>query len=202
MSFDHLSVNQGALPLVETMKRRAGELRLAVSRGTAGETRIDAGASVRGSIEAGRLMAEICLGRLGSVEIGSAPALPRWPFALTVRTSQPVLACLASQYAGWQLTEGEGEDAYFSMGSGPARALAGKETLFQDIAYCDRSDAAVLVLETAEPPPEKLVRRIADACHIATDALTIVFAPTQSLAGAVQVVGRVRRGGAAQGARA
>ena len=186
-----LSVNAGALALVETLKDRAGHLKLGVSKGAAGETLIDAGARVPGSLEAGRLITEICLGGLGTVEIGSSPYLSRWPFTLTVRTPQPVLACLGSQYAGWQLTHGEGDDAYFSMGSGPARALAGKEDLFKDIAYADKSDAAVLVLETGSPPPEVLVRWIAKTCDIATDALTIVYTPTQSLAGSVQIVGRV-----------
>ena len=102
-----------------------------------------------------------------------------------------MLACLGSQYAGWQLTHGEGDEAYFSMGSGPARALAGKEDLFRDIAYADRSEAAVLVLETGSPPPEALVRRIAATCDIAPEALTIITTPTQSMAGSVQIVGRV-----------
>ena len=186
-----LSVNVGALALVETLKDRAGPLKVAVSRGAAGETLIDAGAKVPGSLEAGRLIAEICLGGLGTVEIGSSAYLARWPFTLTVRTPQPVLACLGSQYAGWQLTHGEGDEAYFSMGSGPARALAGKEDLFRDIAYADRSEAAVLVLETGSPPPEALVRRIAATCDIAPEALTIITTPTQSMAGSVQIVGRV-----------
>ncbi|MEX6506626.1 methenyltetrahydromethanopterin cyclohydrolase [Jiella sp. M17.18] len=186
-----LSVNAGVLPLVEEMRLRADELRVAVSQGAAGETVIDAGAGVPGSIEAGRLMTAICLGGLGTVEVGSAPYLARWPFTLTVRTSNPVVACLGSQYAGWQLTAGEGESSYFSMGSGPARALAGKEALFKDIAYADRSDHATIVLEAASPPPEELVRRIAADCDVAPENLTIVFAPTQSLAGSIQIVGRV-----------
>ncbi|MCB8838226.1 methenyltetrahydromethanopterin cyclohydrolase [Aurantimonas sp. VKM B-3413] len=186
-----LSVNAGVLSLVEDMRLRAAELRISVSQGPAGETLIDAGSTVPGSIEAGRLMTEICLGGLGTVDIGSSPYLTRWPFTLTVRSSNPVIACLGSQYAGWQLTSGEGENAYFSMGSGPARALAGREDLFRDIAYADKSEQATIVLEAASPPPEDLVRRIANDCDIAPENLTIVFAPTQSLAGSVQIVGRV-----------
>ena len=186
-----LSVNEGAAARVEEMRRRASELRIEISTGAAGETLIDAGSAVPGSLEAGRLMTEICLGGLGRVTIGSSPYLSRWPFTLTVSTSQPVIACLGSQYAGWQLTHGEGETSYFSMGSGPARALAGKEALFGDIAYGDKSDQAVLVLEADKAPPEALVRRIAEDCGVAPEALTIVFAPTTSLAGSVQIVGRV-----------
>lgn len=186
-----LSVNGGVLPLIETLQRRAAELRIGVSTGPAGETLIDAGASVTGSLEAGRLMTEICLGGLGEVTLGSAPYLPNWPFTLTTRTSQPVVACLGSQYAGWQLTSGEGDAAYFAMGSGPGRALAGKEALFNHIAYADQSNTATLVLESGSPPPEDLVRRIAADCGVAPEALTIIYAPTQSLAGSVQIVGRV-----------
>ncbi|HEY9057570.1 MAG TPA: methenyltetrahydromethanopterin cyclohydrolase [Aurantimonas sp.] len=186
-----LSVNQGVLPLIAMMKTRPAELRLAIATGAAGETLIDAGASVPGSLEAGRLITEICLGGLGTVSIQAASHLPRWPFSLTVRSSQPVVACLGSQYAGWKLTNGDGEDSYFSMGSGPARALAGKEELFKDIVYADRGDVATLVLEAASPPPEKLVRQIAADCDVAPENLVVIFAPTQSLAGSVQIVGRV-----------
>ncbi|HDZ75740.1 MAG TPA: methenyltetrahydromethanopterin cyclohydrolase, partial [Aurantimonas coralicida] len=59
------------------------------------------------------------------------------------------------------------------------------------IAYADRSDVATLVLEASSPPPEKLVRQIAADCDVAADNLVIIFAPTQSLAGSVQIVGRV-----------
>ncbi|ORE98717.1 methenyltetrahydromethanopterin cyclohydrolase [Aurantimonas sp. 22II-16-19i] len=186
-----LSVNAGALPLVAELRARAQELKVAVSTGAAGETLIDAGASVTGSLEAGRLVTEICLGGYGTVAIHPSERLPRWPFALTVRTSNPVIACMGSQYAGWQLTSAEDEESYFAMGSGPARALAGKEGLFKDIAYADQSETATLVLEAASPPPEALVRRIAHDCDIAPEQLTIVFTPTQSLAGSVQIVGRV-----------
>ncbi|NDW05247.1 methenyltetrahydromethanopterin cyclohydrolase [Jiella pacifica] len=186
-----LSVNEGVLPLVAELKQRAQELKLAVSTGAAGETVVDAGASVPGSLEAGRIITEICLGGLGTVAIAPSERLARWPFAITVRTSNPVIACMGSQYAGWQLTNEEGEEAYFSMGSGPARALAGKEALFKDIAYADQSETATIVLEAASPPPEALVRRIAHDCDVAPEKLTIIFTPTQSLAGSVQIVGRV-----------
>ncbi|KQT85225.1 methenyltetrahydromethanopterin cyclohydrolase [Aurantimonas sp. Leaf443] len=186
-----LSVNRGAQPLVEQMRFDADLLKIAVSTGAAGETLIDCGAGVPGSLEAGRLLTEICLGGLGAVTIEASTLLPRWPFALTVRTAHPVTACLGSQYAGWQLVSGEGEASYFSMGSGPARALAGKEAIFADIAYGDAGEDAVLVLETASPPPEDLVRRIAADCNVSPENLTILFAPTQSLAGSVQIVGRV-----------
>jgi len=72
-----------------------------------------------------------------------------------VRSSNPVIACLASQYAGWRLTHGEGKDAFFRARSGPARALARKEPVFADIAYRDKATAATLVLESGHPPPAR-----------------------------------------------
>jgi methenyltetrahydromethanopterin cyclohydrolase len=104
-----------------------------------------------------------------------------------VRSSQPVLACLASQYAGWNLSSGK----YFAMGSGPARALARVEPLFEKLTYKDSASSAVLVLETAEPPPRAVVRKVADATGLAADRLTFLYAPTQSLAATVQIVSRV-----------
>ncbi|MDY8108100.1 methenyltetrahydromethanopterin cyclohydrolase [Fulvimarina sp. 2208YS6-2-32] len=186
-----ISVNEGVLPLIETLTNRADALRVKVTRGAAGETIIDAGAAVPGSFEAGRILTEICLGGLGNVRLDAGSYLDRWPFTLTVTTSQPVIACLGSQYAGWQMTYGEGDSAYFSMGSGPGRALAGKEDIFRDIGYADRSDNAVFVLETDTAPPEGLVRQIADACDVAPERLTFAIAPTTSLAGSIQIVGRV-----------
>lgn len=185
------SVNRGAEPRLAEMIAQADALRIRVSTGAAGETLVDAGADVPGSLEAGRMLTEICLGGLGAVAIAPDAVIPRYPWSLTVRTWQPVVGCLGSQYAGWQLSSGEGKGAYFSMGSGPARALAGKEALFEDIAYRDDHDRAVLVLEAASPPPEELVRRIAADCKVAPERLTILYAPTQSLAGGVQIVGRV-----------
>jgi methenyltetrahydromethanopterin cyclohydrolase len=186
-----ISVNARARRILDALRVDAAALRLHVGRGPAGETLIDAGAAVPGGIEAGRRIAELCLGGLGKVTIASDPALPRWPFSVTVRSSQPVIACLASQYAGWSLSYGQKPDAYFALGSGPARALARKEKLFEELGYADAAADAVLVLESARPPPAGLLAEIAAACGVVPARLAVVFAPTQSLAGGVQVVARV-----------
>ncbi|WP_062227128.1 methenyltetrahydromethanopterin cyclohydrolase [Aureimonas frigidaquae] len=191
MTTSHISVNRGAAPLIDRLVERADALRIGVAHGSAGERLIDCGARIEGSLEAGRLLSEICLAGLGSVQIGASSGLARYPFGVEVRTSQPVLACLASQYAGWQLSHGEGSDAYFAMGSGPARALAGREAIFEDISYHDEGEAAALVLETGSPPPPALIRRIGAECGVEPGNLTVLYAPTQSLAGTVQIVARV-----------
>lgn len=191
MTETDFSVNDRARRMLDAICADATALRVGVSRGEAGECLVDAGAAHQGGIAAGLRLAEICLGGLADVRLGSDATLPRWPLTITVSSSNPVIACLASQYAGWSLAHGEGKGAFFALGSGPARALALKEKLFEDLNYRDKSGSGVLVLESGKPPPAPLVREIAEACGIAPADLAILYAPTQSLAGSVQVVARV-----------
>jgi methenyltetrahydromethanopterin cyclohydrolase len=186
-----ISVNARAARLVEALVADAAALGLGVATGAAGERLIDAGAAHRGGITAGLRIAEICLGGLAEVRLGPDAALPRWPMTIAVASSRPVTACLGSQYAGWSLSHGEGETSFFALGSGPARALARKEPLFGELGYADAADRATLVLETDRPPPAALVHQIAADCAVAPEDVTILYAPTQSLAGNVQVVARV-----------
>ncbi len=186
-----ISINTLAQPLLDDLIARAGELRLGVSRQDNGVRIVDAGIQVAGGIEAGRRIAEICLGGLGRVSLNPAAAFAAWPWELSVSTAQPVLACLGSQYAGWSLAEGEGKGGFFALGSGPGRALAGKEELFAELGYQDSAERACLVLETDRIPPQTLLDRIADQCGVAPENLTLILTPTSSLAGSVQVVARV-----------
>ncbi len=186
-----LGLNARAWELFTALQDDAARLRLEVRRGSSGEHLIDAGAGVPGGTEAGLRIATICMGALGEVRLSSDPSLPRWPWTLSVASSNPVTACLASQYAGWSLHYGEKPNAFFALGSGPARALARREELFGDLGYVEQSGEAVLVLESPRPPPAPLVAQIAEACGVSCDRLGIIYAPTQSLAGGVQVVARV-----------
>jgi methenyltetrahydromethanopterin cyclohydrolase len=184
-----ISVNALAGICLDRLVAEAASLRIAVAHGRRGELLIDAGQEARGGITAGLRMAEICMGGLGTCTLsdgGSANA----PFKLTTRTNNPVLACLASQYAGWKLAS-ESADGFFALGSGPARALAAKEEIFADIGYRDKADRAILVLEGERPPPPEIVDYVAQECGVATDRLAFIYAPTQSLAGNVQVTARV-----------
>lgn len=186
-----ISVNRRAWRLVETLRGDADALRIGVGTGQPGATLIDAGASRQGGIAAGLRIAEICLGGLGTVQLQADGTVPRWPWSISVASSNPVIACLASQYAGWSLSHGEKPNAFFALGSGPARALARKEKLFTDLGYADAADDAVLVMESGSPPPPGLIAQIAQDCGVAPSRLAIIYAPTQSLAGSVQVVARV-----------
>jgi methenyltetrahydromethanopterin cyclohydrolase len=179
-------LNASAVAIADAMVRDAERLRVAPATGGQGERLIDAGARVTGSVEAGLRMAEAAMGGLGEVALVVDRASEKWPFAVEVRSSQPVLACLGSQYAGWNLSSGR----YFAMGSGPARALARVEPLYETLAYREQAASAVLILETAEPPPAEVVDKVAGATGVPADGLTFLYAPTQSLAGTVQIVAR------------
>ncbi|HZZ60458.1 MAG TPA: methenyltetrahydromethanopterin cyclohydrolase [Roseiarcus sp.] len=186
-----ISVNRQAAELTAALRRDAAMLKLGFAQGPLGETLIDAGAGRPGGIEAGLRIAEICLGGLGTVRLAPNGATPNWPWTVAVSSPQPVIACLGSQYAGWSLSHGAGKDAFFALGSGPARALAQKEAVLKDIGYRDEADVATLVIESGRPPPPEVVERVALDCSVAPSALTVIYAPTQSLAGSAQVVARV-----------
>jgi methenyltetrahydromethanopterin cyclohydrolase len=185
-----LSVNAAAARIVEQLKADAAELKITVERGSLGETLIDAGKKSPGSIAAGLRLAEICMGGLGTVEVVPSATTPCWPWTLAVRSSHPVTACLASQYAGWRLNHGEGKNAFFALASGPARALARKEPLFDVLTYRDAATTATLVLESGHPPPAPIVRKVAEDCGVGPEAVTFIYAPTQSIAGSVQITAR------------
>lgn len=184
------SVNGATQTLVRDLIEHADRLRLAVHH-RGGGMLVDAGIEAIGCLEAGRRIAEICMGGLGSVRVVQTAAFRHWPTTVQVHSSNPVLACLASQYAGWSLTAGEGKKAFRALGSGPGRALAQKEELFVELEYADCAEETCLVLEVDRLPPVELVERIAASCGIAPEGLTLILTPTRSLAGGMQIVARV-----------
>jgi methenyltetrahydromethanopterin cyclohydrolase len=103
-----------------------------------------------------------------------------------VATDWPVPACMASQYAGWQVSVGK----FFAMGSGPMRAAAGREEVFSQIGYREDATVAVGVLETRKLPPDEVVDHVAEKARVAADKVTLLVAPAASLAGTLQVVAR------------
>ena len=181
------SVNALAGEIVDRLVAGAERYRLAVSRGTFGELLIDAGAKVAGGIDAGLLLTEICLGGLGKVSLSPAPGQKNWPFWLTVSSNDPVVACLASQYAGWSLSH----EKFFALGSGPGRSLAAQGGA---VPRSFRTRTPPIARPSCSRPARRRRRPSspgANDCGVSPDKLAFVYAPTQSLAGSVQVVGRV-----------
>ena len=170
---------------------RCNDVRLQIEKTKEGTVLIDAGIEAVGGLEAGRRIAEICLGGLGSVSIQNYSPVKEWPVSLHVHTSNPVIACLASQYAGWSLSSGEGKDKFQALGSGPGRAVACKEPLFKELNYKDKAQQCVLVIEADRMPPPEVINYVAESCQLKPQQLTFIVTPTTSLAGSLQVVARV-----------
>ena len=147
---------------------------------------VDCGVRCPGSLPAGIALAEICLADLADVVI--EPANPQlWDGdAVTVTTDEPVRACMASQYAGWKIAVGD----YFAMGSGPMRAAYAAEALFEQLGYQEQATQIVGVLERGELPSAEVCAQIARNCRVPTSEVTLLVAPTASLAGTVQIVAR------------
>jgi methenyltetrahydromethanopterin cyclohydrolase len=76
------------------------------------------------------------------------------------------------------------------MGSGPMRAAAGRETLFDEIGYRETPQECVGVLEASKLPPDSVCEEIAAKCGIEPDRLALLVAPTHSLCGTLQIVAR------------
>ncbi len=179
-------LNKSASAICEQMAREAARLRILITTASIGTRIIDCGVASPGGLEAGRLMAEVCLAGLGSVSFVPSSAELCPGLAVQVHTDHPIEACICSQYAGWQVSAGK----YFAMGSGPMRAIGSKEPLFEKIGHRETSSMAVGVLETGTIPPDDVCRQLAESCRISADRLTLLVASTASQAGTVQVVAR------------
>jgi methenyltetrahydromethanopterin cyclohydrolase len=181
-----LNLNESALRLADQMAADADALRIAVHNTPNGARLIDCGIAAPGGLQAGLALARVCLA--GQAEVALLPGqLADLPCPLVqVQTDHPVLACMASQYAGWKVEVGK----FFAMGSGPMRAAYGKEELFDHIPGREKSAVAVGVLETHKMPGDEVTAYLAERLNLPPDKLTLLAAPTSSQAGNVQVVAR------------
>lgn len=185
----HPSVSARASRIVDDLVADADALRIQVSTGSEGERLIDMGGSTLGCLEAGRRLGEVCMGGLGTVQFTKSSGVSNWPLGVVVSSTNPVISCLGSQYAGWTITDDA--SGFFALGSGPARALSRVEDLYNELGYVDRYPNASLVIEGDKAPPAAVIRKVAEACGVQPSGLTILYAPTWSLAGTVQIAARV-----------
>lgn len=181
-----LTLNERALRLADYIASNAAGLRVEAHTTPSGAKLIDCGIKAPGGLQAGLAMARVCLA--GQAELSLAPgdvagiACP----SVVVTTDHPVLACMASQYAGWQISVGK----FFAMGSGPMRAAYGKEELFEHIPGKEQAPVAVGVLETRKLPDDAVVAHLAEALNLPASKITLLAAPAASQAGNLQVVAR------------
>ena len=182
-----LSMNERAAALVDAMAADADALGIEVSTLGSGARLVDCGAQARGGLQAGLGFAAACMGGLGRLDPLPVTVGERtWP-GIGVAVDEPAAACLASQYAGWKLEH----DHFFAMASGPGRALARAEDLFEELAWREQADRAVLCLETGQEPPAEIVDKVAQRCGVDAAAVTFLIAPTASICGSVQISARV-----------
>ena len=148
----------------------------------------------------GKLVGEICMGGLGTVEFTQYNLDGNYIPSVNVYTSEPIISCMASQLAGWSVklkkeVEKEGvmkkKVTFQSLGSGPARAKSRVEKLFEELDYTDNSDCAVIFFETPKLPDEEVMEMIADKCRVTTSKTYAVCAPTACLTGSIQVAARI-----------
>jgi methenyltetrahydromethanopterin cyclohydrolase len=181
------AMNERAWELADRCVARASELRIEPHMLACGARVIDAGINVSGGLAAGGVLAELCMGGLGHIELTSLTIEGEsWP-GVQVWTDHPAAACMAAQYAGWAINP----EGFFAMGSGPLRAKARVEKeLFGKLGYVEHATRGVLVLEGRTLPTDDVARWIAAKAGIEPGGLTLVVAPTASLAGGVQIVAR------------
>lgn len=147
----------------------------------------DCGITAAGGLQAGLLLSKICVSGLADVSLvpGELKGFA-WPHVQVV-TDHPVEACLLSQYAGWQIAV----EKFFAMGSGPMRAAAAREDIFKKLSYHESATHVVGVLEGRKIPTAAVFATLAEKCGVTPAEVTLLVAPTASLAGNLQVIARV-----------
>jgi methenyltetrahydromethanopterin cyclohydrolase len=183
------SVNQMAWRIAQKFIDNPEFYVVSVSKSITGATIIDAGVNASGGFQAGKKLTELCMGGAGKAQLGFKTYGDVTFPSITVMSDHPAIAMLGSQFAGWRIKEADGSIA---IGSGPVRALALKpKAVFEEIAYKDKSDKAVITLESNVLPSDALIEKVASASSVLAQNLIAVVAPTASIAGLTQVAGRV-----------
>jgi methenyltetrahydromethanopterin cyclohydrolase len=148
---------------------------------------IDAGAGCPGSLEAGVLLARLCLGDLATVTLAAAAGEDLASHnTVQVRTDDPLRSCLGAQYAGWPVQC----DDFFAMGSGPMRMLRCREPMLEELALVETGTRVAGVLEAEKLPSLAAIELIAEQCGVDAQAVHLAVAPSTSIAGSIQVVAR------------
>ncbi|MBD3192823.1 MAG: methenyltetrahydromethanopterin cyclohydrolase [Candidatus Heimdallarchaeota archaeon] len=181
-------MNEAAGEFFEEIVTALEVLKGELIEGSKGTLIVDLGINAPGGYLAGQYMTQICMGGLSEVSLtmndyAEGLVLP----TISVITDFPVETTLGSQFAGWSISK----NGFQAMGSGPARILARKpKNIYKKIPLIENIDEAVIVLETDQYPPQPVLQYIADSCDVPYDKLSVLVAPTASIAGATQIAGR------------
>jgi len=183
-----MGINETGFEAFEEMLDFEDDLKVQVHELDNGTVVIDAGVKAEGGLWAGIYLSRLCMADLADIQIIPCEVKGVYIPGVQVTTDHPAVSCMASQCAMWQIKV----DKYFAMGSGPARVLARKtKDLYEKIGFEEFSDVGVLVLESNKLPDASVAAHIAEKCGIDPADLRLAVAPTDSVAGLVQVSARV-----------
>ncbi len=184
------SINKLAVKVVKEIIAREDEIGVKVIHMNCGATLIDMGLNVKGSNEAGLLFTRVTLGDMATVNLGTWKLDDDYIFgSVELFVTEPLVACLASQIAGWQLGSGE----FATIGSGPARAQAviPSDYYLDMTPYRDRNDEVVLCIQDIRYPDDAIALEVAQACKVAPENVYLLIAPSASIVGSIQVSARM-----------
>lgn len=193
----HIRINELARNIVEKIINKKDLYKASIIELANNSTILD---MTNASWKGGKLVGEICMGGLGTVEFSHYNLDGHFIPSVTVYTSEPLISCIASQLAGWNVklkkeVEKNGQMKkkviFQSLGSGPARAKSKVEKIFNEIDYIDNSDCAVIVFETPKLPNEEVMNIVAEKCSVDINKTYAVCAPTACLTGSIQVAARI-----------
>lgn len=181
-----IQINEAASLLFHRGLADSTRLRVELTTTASGVRILDFGVRVPGGIEAGLLLASICMAGESTVSIAPSQRDVWHGPSIAVSTDSPSVSCMAAQYAGWPVQL----DKFFAMGSGPMRTKRGKEKILEELGFHDEGACAVGVLECDVIPSDEVGCMIAKECGVSPSELMLCVAPTRSLAGSIQVVAR------------
>ncbi len=184
-----VSVNKGGMRVVREILENIEELGCELIRMECGVNLIDMGCKTPGSWKAGVLFTKACIGDLGIVQLGEYKINDK--FSVTsaeIFIDRPVTACLASQIAGWRIGEGD----FAPIGSGPARALAARDSdrYFKMTDYRDSYHEAVLCIQNDTYPTEEQAAFVAQACGVKPEDTYLLITSNTSIVCSIEVCAR------------
>lgn len=160
---------------------------LGIEAKSIGETTVvQFAAAGKGTVDAGILLAQLCLGLDGEIKLHPPTDNQVDRPHVSVAIANPLVACMGCQYAGWPLSVGK----YFAMASGPIRLLRGKETVLTEYDLSQNDSSGVVVLESAKLPDQETINQILQESGVEASGLFVCVARTSSIPGSLQVVAR------------
>ena len=96
----HIKINELALTLVNKIIKNKDNYKTDIIQYDNGATVLD---MTNSSWNGGKLVGEICMGGLGTVDFTSYKLDKHFIPSVNVHTSYPVISCMASQLAGWNV---------------------------------------------------------------------------------------------------